>query len=113
MKLSNNFFKSVLLAVVFASVVSATPFSGSLKHTSTQKHSIRNIVVESFYPESSFEVSHIFQSDRYDQLLISFNLVDFRCRGHCTPTLGSGRVRCQGSDRVLHPVPPQRAARRR
>ncbi|OJT07219.1 Extracellular metalloproteinase 5, partial [Trametes pubescens] len=55
MKLSYNFFKSVLLAVMLANVVSAAPFTGSLKHTTTQNHSIRDLVVESFHPESSFE----------------------------------------------------------
>ncbi|KAL1947182.1 hypothetical protein VTO73DRAFT_14143 [Trametes versicolor] len=55
MKFSSSFFKSVLLAIVFATIVSAAPFMGSLKHTSTRKHSIRDLVVESFYPESSFE----------------------------------------------------------
>ncbi len=62
MKLSYNFFKSVLLAVMLANVVSAAPFTGSLKHTTTQNHSIRDLVVESFHPESSFEVSQFFSN---------------------------------------------------
>lgn len=74
MKLSYNFLKSVLLAVVFATVVSAAPFTGSLKHTSTQKRSIGNLVVESFHPESSFEVSKVFNpvdTTIYSHFLIS------------------------------------------
>ncbi|KAI0822089.1 Fungalysin metallopeptidase-domain-containing protein [Trametes gibbosa] len=56
MNFSKNFFKSVLVAVVFASVVTAAPFAANLKHTSTQMREIGpGIVVESFHPESTFE----------------------------------------------------------
>ncbi|KAI0357172.1 hypothetical protein OH77DRAFT_1399444 [Trametes cingulata] len=56
MKLSYNFFKSVLLAVLFASVASAAPFAGSLKHTSISVREVSSgVLVESFHPESSFE----------------------------------------------------------
>ncbi|KAI0641703.1 Fungalysin metallopeptidase-domain-containing protein [Trametes meyenii] len=56
MKLSSNFFKLVVLAVMCASGVSAAPFSGSLRHTSVQVRGINpDLTIESFHPESSFE----------------------------------------------------------
>ncbi|KAH9850436.1 Fungalysin metallopeptidase-domain-containing protein [Lenzites betulinus] len=56
MKFSYSFMKSVLLAVVFASAVTAVPFASSLKHTTVQVREIgTDLIVESFHPESSFE----------------------------------------------------------
>ena len=59
MKLSGAFFRSVVLAVVCAGAALAAPFAGSLKHTTIQRREISlDLVIESFHPESSFEVSH-------------------------------------------------------
>ncbi|KAI0631734.1 Fungalysin metallopeptidase-domain-containing protein [Trametes polyzona] len=56
MKFSSRFFCSVLLAVVSATIVSAAPFAGSLKHTTTQRRELSTgVVVESFHLKSSFE----------------------------------------------------------
>ncbi|KAI0641704.1 Fungalysin metallopeptidase-domain-containing protein [Trametes meyenii] len=56
MKLSSNFFKFIMLAVVYAGGVPAAPSLGSLKHTSTQvRDASQGLLVESFHPESSFE----------------------------------------------------------
>ncbi|KAL1942280.1 hypothetical protein VTO73DRAFT_6344 [Trametes versicolor] len=89
MKLSYNFFKSVLLAVVFATVVSAAPFTGSLKHTSTQRRSIGNLVVESFHPESSFEtfgvegIAHpLWARDEFDVKDATVSFVQSRLNVH-------------------------------
>ncbi len=60
MKLSGTFFRSVFLAVVCATAASAAPFVGSLKHTTIQRREISpGLVVESFHPESSFEVRKV------------------------------------------------------
>ena len=57
MKFSTNFFRSVFLAVVCATAVTAAPFLGSLKHTTIQVREISpDLVVESFHPESTLEV---------------------------------------------------------
>ncbi|KAJ8481442.1 hypothetical protein ONZ51_g5966 [Trametes cubensis] len=56
MKFSANFSASVILAVLFATAVSAAPFLGSLKHSTTQVRSVGSgLVVESFHPESTLE----------------------------------------------------------
>lgn len=57
MKFSTSFFRSVFLAVVFAGVATAAPFTSSLKHTTLQVREISpELVIESFHPESSLEV---------------------------------------------------------
>ena len=57
MQLSASFVRSVYVAVMLASAASALPFAGSLKHTTMQVRAIgADKTVESFYPESSFEV---------------------------------------------------------
>ncbi|RDX50703.1 hypothetical protein OH76DRAFT_1348486 [Lentinus brumalis] len=56
MKFSNNFFRSVFLAIVCATAATAAPFLGSLKHTTLQVREISpDLVVESFHPESTLE----------------------------------------------------------
>ncbi len=57
MQLSTRFVRSVYAAVMLASAASALPFAGSLKHTTMQVRAIGlDKTVESFHPESSFEV---------------------------------------------------------
>ena len=57
MQFSASFVRSVFVAVMLASATSALPFAGSLKHTTMQVRAIgADKAVESFYPESSFEV---------------------------------------------------------
>ncbi|KAI0667554.1 Fungalysin metallopeptidase-domain-containing protein [Trametes maxima] len=56
MKLSSNFFKFIMLAVVCAGGAPAAPSPGSLKHMSMQVRDVSHgLVVESFHPESLFE----------------------------------------------------------
>ncbi|KAI0667557.1 Fungalysin metallopeptidase-domain-containing protein [Trametes maxima] len=56
MQFSRGFFKSIILAVLFAGAVSAAPFTSSLKHTTIQVREISpELVVESFHPDSLFE----------------------------------------------------------
>ena len=57
MRLSNNLFRIVLLTFALVTSAAAIPFPGSLKHTVLQVRQISpNAVIESFHPESSFEV---------------------------------------------------------
>ena len=57
MRLSNNLFRTVLLTFALVASAAAIPFLGSLKHTVLQARQISpNVVIESFHPESSFEV---------------------------------------------------------
>ncbi|KAM5541577.1 hypothetical protein V8D89_004767 [Ganoderma adspersum] len=57
MQFSISFVRSVYVAVMLASAASALPFAGSLKHTTMQVRAIgADKTVESFHPESSFEI---------------------------------------------------------
>lgn len=58
MQFSYTFFQSVFLAVVLcATSAMASPFPASLKHTTLQIREVSpGLVIESFHPESSFEV---------------------------------------------------------
>ncbi|KAI0641708.1 Fungalysin metallopeptidase-domain-containing protein [Trametes meyenii] len=77
MKFSHNFFKSVVLAVLFAGAVSAAPFTSSLKHTSIQVREIGpELVVESFHPESSFETFGVDGIDHPLSTRDEFNVED-------------------------------------
>ncbi|KAF9488922.1 hypothetical protein BDN71DRAFT_1484991 [Pleurotus eryngii] len=52
----NKFFKSVFLAVTYASATSASPFPGSAKHATHRVREVgRGLQVETFHPPSSFE----------------------------------------------------------
>ena len=62
MQFTSTFFQSIYLAVALASAVSAAPFSGSAKLRSFQTRAVSSrLAVESFHPESSFEVSGRFR----------------------------------------------------
>lgn len=56
MKFSSTFFRSVILAVALATASVAAPSQGSLKHTTIQRRD--DLLVESFHPESIYEVCH-------------------------------------------------------
>ena len=57
MQFPASFVRSVFVAVALASAASALPFAGSLKHTTMQVRAIgADKTVESFHPESAFEV---------------------------------------------------------
>ena len=57
MQFSTTLFRSVYLAVALAAAASAAPFASSLKYRTIQTRSTSSgLTVESFHPESSFEV---------------------------------------------------------
>ena len=57
MHFSATFYQSVYLAVTLASAVSAAPFAGNVKLRSFQTRAVSSgLTVESFHPESFFEV---------------------------------------------------------
>lgn len=54
----NKFFTSVFLAVVYASIATATTIPTSVKHQTHRVRSVgrRGLEFETFHPESSFQV---------------------------------------------------------
>ena len=81
MQLSASFVRSVYVAIMLASAASALPLAGSLKHTTMQVRAIgADKAVESFYPESSFEV-RASEHGTYRHIADEHCFLDFRCGG--------------------------------
>nr|VWO94078.1 Extracellular metalloproteinase 1 (EC (Fungalysin MEP1) [Ganoderma boninense] len=77
MQFSASFVRSVYVAVVLAAAAFALPFSGSLKHTTTQVRTVSaDKTVESFHPESSFETFGVDGIDHPLSARAEFSLED-------------------------------------
>ena len=92
MQFSASFVRSVYAAVMLASAASALPFAGSLKHTTMQVRAVAaDKTIESFHPESSFEVPNILCAV-YQRVADEYLISDLRCGRGRPPALRPCRV---------------------
>lgn len=75
----NKFFASVLLAVLYATTATlAVPFAPDAKHTTHRVRNIgRGLQIETFHPESSYEVINLHVDLQIK--VLTLDGIDFRC----------------------------------